>query len=134
MDGIRLWMRVIVVWGLAGFAALLMPMGSRSVPSYWEYINLETLFAAGLILLAGRQVIKVSAKSLSYFLYLPLPISSPVRWRFLLPLAVAWGAAPLLTLHIPVVGWVTLLFFAGREAISWREKQLALRETFRQSS
>ncbi|MFD1406614.1 hypothetical protein ACFQ49_00190 [Kroppenstedtia eburnea] len=133
MDWIRLWIRVIMGWGLSGLAALLVPDGSRSVPSFWGYINPETLFAVGLILLAGRQVVKVSAKSLSYFLYLPLPLRSPVRWRSLLPLAAAWGAVPFLTLHIPVVGWVTLLFFAGREAIIWREKQLALRELRRTS-
>lgn len=121
----------MVIWGLSGFVVFLVPDGSRSVPSFWGYVNLETLFAVGLVLLAGRQVVKVSAKSLSYFLYLPLPVKSLVRWRSLFPLAAAWGAVPFLILYIPVVGWVTLLFFAGREAMIWREKQRTLRDSFR---
>ncbi len=94
MDLIRLWIQVMVIWGLSGFVVFLVPDGSRSVPSFWGYVNLETLFAVGLVLLAGRQVVKVSAKSLSYFLYLPLPVKSLVRWRSLFPLAAAWGAVP----------------------------------------
>lgn len=119
---------MVIGWGLSGLAVLWLPEAPRSAPALWRYVNLDSLIAAVLTLLAGWQLVKVSGKALSHFFYLPVPVRSPVRRRLLFPLATALGGVLYLGLQIPVIGPAVLLFFTGRGVFIQRKKQLALTE------
>lgn len=121
-----LWIRVVIGWGLSGLAALWLPEAPRSAPVLWGYVNLASLTAAGLTLLAGWQLVKASGKAFSNLLY--LPVGFPARLRSLFPLAAALGGIWHLVLQIPLMGPAVLLFFTGRELLIRRKKEQALME------